>query len=159
MKLQLKFNNQSSNPSCAIKINNIELYRGTVKNEYEFFIESANGPCELLIEHWGKLPEDTIVENGVIVKDKSFELEKVVIDDYDIEELIWESEFVSSDGAVYPSCLFFGPTGSYVLKFYTPVVRWMLETRHNKNNNDPHWEEDYNYWTEACKVLTQISNK
>jgi hypothetical protein len=117
------------------------------------------GTTTLIIEHWGKKSEDTIVENNVIVRDRSFELDCIKIDGYDLEELKWDSNFHAKDGTVYPSCLFFGPNGCFVLEFEPPVLRWMLQTRHNKNNNDPHWEEDYNYYTEACRLLEQIPPK
>jgi hypothetical protein len=92
-----------------------------------------------------------LVENGKIIRDKSFELEKVIIDSYDIQELIWNSEYVAESGEIYPGCLFFGPNGTYTLNFYQPVVHWILHTR-----NEPGWEEDYEYYDQACKLLKQI---
>lgn len=159
MKLHLKFQNQVDSPLCAIAINGVELYRGEVGDSYDFDVELVDGDVQLTIEHWGKRPEDTVVDNGTIVRDRSFELKQITIDNYDLEELVWRSEFQAVDGNVYPSCLFFGPNGSYVLNFYTPVLHWILKTRHETNQSDPHWEEDYNYYTKACKLLTQILNK
>lgn len=159
MKLTLNFINIANNPMCRIYINDLELYSGIVQSEYTFDTVVPVGPTTLTIEHWDKQPEDTVVENGIIVSDRSFELASILIDNYDLEELKWNSEFRSIDGAVYPSCLFFGPNGKFVLAFENPVLRWILKTRHEKNNNDPHWEEDYNYYTEACRLLTQILPK
>lgn len=156
MKLKLKFKNIVDAPKFKIVVNNNELYSGPVLENFEYDHICAIGPCSLVIEHWDKLPSDTIVQDGKIVRDRSFELDKIVIDDYDIEELIWNSEFLAQDGQVYPSCLFFGPNGKFVLNFYNPALYWILKTRHEKNNNDPLWEEDYNYYQQACKILTQM---
>jgi hypothetical protein len=156
MKLQLKFKNIVDSPHCAIRINGQELYRGGVPADFLNNFEQLESDCVLVIEHINKQPSDTIVKGGTIIRDRSFELDQIVIDGYDLEELKWTSEFRAQDGAVYASCLFFGPNGKFVLKFSNPVLPWMLKTRHEKNNNDPHWEEDYNYYQQACKILQQI---
>ena len=133
-----------------------ELYSGIVLPSFEYNHSFVEGQYQLIIEHWDKLPTDTIVKDGKIIRDRSFELDKIVIDGYDLEELIWASKFLAEDGQIYPSCLFFGPNGQFKLDFYNPVLYWILKTRHEKNNNDPNWEEDYNYYQQACKILTQI---
>jgi hypothetical protein len=156
MRLELKFKNIIDAPKCRILLNNTELYSGPVLPDFEYQHPCPDGQCYLVIEQWDKLPTDTIVQDGKIVRDRSFEISNIIIDDYDIEELIWNSEFVANDGQRYPSCLFFGPNGKFVLNFYNPVLHWILKTRHEKNNNDPNWEEDYNYYQQACKILTQI---
>lgn len=156
MKINLKFKNIIDAPNCSVVVGDKNLYSGVVENEFVFDFEYPEEEYTLSIAQWGKRPEDTVVEDGHIVRDRSFELEKIVIDGYDLEDLVWESKFKADDGAVYPSCLFFGPNGRFVINLYNPILRWILKTRHEKNNNDPHWEEDYNYYQEACKRLTQI---
>jgi hypothetical protein len=138
-------------------MNEQELYRGVTPADFLNEFEQSDSDCILVVEHIDKHPSDTIVEDGKIIRDRSFELEQITIDGYNLEELKWASEFRSKDGAVYTSCLFFGPNGEFILKFNNPVLRWILKTRHDKNNNDPHWEEDYNYYQQACKILQQIS--
>jgi hypothetical protein len=159
MNIQLTFKNIVDAPMCSIYINNQELYKGTVPPTFDTTVDSDSVECVLTVRHFDKRPEDTMVVDGAIVRDRSFEIEKVIIDNQDLDELIWESEFRAVDGAVYKSCLFFGPNGQFVLKFTNPVLRWILQTRHHKNNNDPYWEEDYNYYQQACKILQQISIK
>jgi hypothetical protein len=156
MKLQLKFKNIIDTPMCVIRVNDQELYRGTVPDQYSKEFNFYDIDAILMIEHIDKNPQDTIVKDGIIIRDRSFELDQIIIDGYDLEELKWASEFRAQDGAVYTSCLFFGPNGKFVLKFSNPVLHWILKTRHEKNNNDPHWEEDYNYYQQACKILQQI---
>ena len=159
MKLHLEFTNIVDLPKCKIFVNDQELYSGNVCPSYDFDIAIAEGPASIRIVHWDNTPQDTIVENGIIIHDRSFELVKLVIDDYDLEELIWLSEFRATDGTIYPSCLFFGPNGDFVLESTLPVLPWILGTRHATNNNDPDWEQDYNYYITACKILQQISIK
>lgn len=156
MKLQLKFKNIVDSPHCVIRMNEQELYRGVTPADFLNEFEQSESDCILVVEHIDKHPSDTIVEDGKIIRDRSFELEQITIDGYNLEELKWASEFQAKDGAVYTSCLFFGPNGEFILKFNNPVLRWILKTRHDKNNNDPHWEEDYNYYQQACKILQQI---
>lgn len=159
MKLYIEFENIIDSPMCEIRVNQHSLYKGHVFPSYNFELDIADKDVTLYIEHWDKKPTDTVVEQGKIVRDRSFTLKKLEIDDYDLEELVWQSEFHATDGAVYKSCLFFGPNGTFVLKFINPVLYWMLKTRHELHNNDPTWEQDYNYYTAACKLLNQISNK
>jgi hypothetical protein len=138
-------------------MNDQELYRGVAPADFLNDFEQPESDCVLVIAHVDKQSSDTIVKDGIIIRDRSFELDQITIDGYDLEELKWTSEFRAQDGAVYASCLFFGPNGEFVLKFSNPVLPWILKTRHEKNNNDPHWEEDYTYYQQACKTLQQIS--
>lgn len=151
MRLQLQFKNIVDNPMCRIYLCQQLQYEGSVKDLFDFTVDCANTNCELRIEHWDKQPKDTKVENGVIVRDRSFELASIRIDNYDLKELVWQSKFVAQDGTVYPSCLFFGPNGNFLLEFSQPVLYWIL-----KNRNEPGWQEDYKYYETACRLLTQI---
>lgn len=155
MKIELKFKNIVDNPKCVIMLDQQVLDTGTVKENYEFDIDCVEETHILKILHTDKKPNETIVEHGVIVRDRSFELEKIVLDGYNIEELIWDSEFVADDGTIFPSCLFFGPNGQYQLTFFTPVLKWIIKHRAEKNS-DTTWEEDYNYYMQAWKLLKQI---
>lgn len=159
MNITLQFKNIIDQPECSISINNQTVFLGTVIENVNCDQDIPVGPCRLTITHINKQPEDTVVENGVIVRDRSFELEKIIVDGYNFEELIWQSKFTAVTGEEYKSCLFFGPCGSFAIDFYNPVLYWILKTRNEKNNNDPYWEEDYNYYQTACTLLKQISNK
>lgn len=158
MKLQLNFCNIVDQPLCCIQVNKEILFSGSVQNQHTFDI-NVNNNVNLVISHYGKIPSDTVVENNTIIRDRSFELSQIIVDGYDLEELKWLSEFRSTNGEVYPSCLFFGPNGDFIINFEVPILRWMLQQRHIKNNNDPDWEQDYNYYVNACNLLTQISKK
>lgn len=159
MKIKLQFKNIIDDPRCTIRINNHILFSGIVQPQHVFDVAVPQGTCRLTIKHWDKLPEHTIVEQGVIVRDRSFELERCILDNYDIQELIWSSCFVADHGEVYESCLYFGPNGEFQLDFENPPLRWILRTRHERDNNDPHWEEDFEYYQQACNRLQLMSIK
>jgi len=155
MKIQLQFKNIVDEPRCHILINNQVLFAGITQLHHAFDVPVPEGACRLTIVHHDKAPEHTIVENNVIVRDRSFELERCVIDDYDLQELVWHSKFVADDGAVYKSCLFFGLNGEFRLDFENPALLWILRTRHEQNNNDPCWQEDYESYVRACRLLNK----
>ena len=159
MKIQLQFKNIVDDPRCRILINDQVLFVGITQLQHAFDVEIPEGVCRLTIVHYDKSPEHTIVENGVIVRDRSFELERCVIDGYNLQELVWHSELVADDSNVFKSCLFFGPNGECRLDFENPALRWILRTRHKQNNNDPHWEQDFEYYQQACKRLQLMSTK
>jgi hypothetical protein len=156
MKLQLYFKNINCSPECLVDINGQVCYTGTV-TELITVEYNTKGPITLSIRFTNKSPMDTVIDsNGTIVQDKNFELEKIVADGYEFDELIWHSQYIADHGDTYASCLFFGPPGTFIIKFANPVLPWILETKHMKYNNDPSWAEDYEYYKQACKILTQI---
>jgi hypothetical protein len=155
----LTFTSIVDNPRCQIRLEEQILYTGSVLPSIDFDLAQSLGPVSLTISHIDKRPEDTVVIDGKIVRDRSFELASIIVDGYDIEELKWQSQFRSVDGNVYDSCLFFGPNGDFHIVFELPILKWILRCRHEKNNDDPHWEDDYQSYTNACIILDQISQK
>jgi hypothetical protein len=159
MQLLLKFKNINNQPECQISVNGLVIHSGPVPDIFTDELDIPDEHIQLKIEFTNKMPEDTIVENGEIVKDKNFELDQVIVDQYDFKELIWQGNYRSNNSDVYPGCLFFGPPGYFEINFRQPVLHWILKTRNDINHNDPDWELDYTYYTEACKLLTLISLK
>lgn len=158
MQLILNFTNIVDAPMCVVRLCDQVLYKGLVEPQLRFDWPMVSDQVTLTISHTDKLPQDTVVENGRIVRDRSFELASIVIDGYDLEELKWNSRFTAVDGSVYESCLFFGPNGDFKIAFELPILKWILRCRHQ---NDPSqiWEQDYNYYMQACQILQQISKK
>ena len=159
MQILLKFKNINNSPECKISVNDIVLHAGNVPDTFSKELTLLDQHVKVRREFTNKTPEDTVVENGEIVKDKNFELDQIVIDQYEFKELIWQGNYYSNHNDVYPSCLFFGPPGYFEIHFHQPVLHWLLQTRNTRNQNDPDWETDYNYYTKACKLLTLISHK
>jgi hypothetical protein len=152
---QINFGPGNKEPMIDLKLNNHSLYQGPVLAQLDVETDAGEKNC-LQIMFTNKEHSDTVCDSaGKIVNDMNFNLTKIVIDDHDLEELIWQGKYVS-DKNEYPSCLFFGPAGQFVLNFDYPVLRWILKTRHDINQQDLNWEEDYNYYVNACKILNNL---
>ena len=157
--LELRFKNINSlknkNPALQVVLNDAELVNDTVKPYFK--IETAEKEHNVLkIYFANKKDSDTVLDhNNNIIEDLNFELEQIIINGYDVKDLIWNSQYVTKTEKIQ-SCLFFGPKGYFEFKFDIPILKWVLKTNHEKHNNDPNWEEDYNYYIEAWKLLSQI---
>lgn len=160
MKLHFEFDHINFGPNhrtpvIDIKLNHQTLYHGPVVCELDLHCANNHTNC-LEIFFVNKDFSDTACDaNGTIVADMNFCLEKIVIDDTDFEELIWQSTYVCEDQTLN-GCLFFGPKGRFVIDFEYPLLRWILKTRNSINGLDPNWEEDYNYYVNACKILNNL---
>lgn len=160
MNLILKFKNINSVqgvPVLDIAINNRCVWHGDVQNE----IHIQHDDCDLIaldISHVDKDPsKHCIVENGQIIADRNCELDEIIVDSYNIEELKWQSSYVTTDNEVLDKCLFFGKNGTWSISLELPILRWILRTRHELMNNDPTWEQDYESYTTACKLLNKLN--
>jgi hypothetical protein len=157
MNLALKFKNiQPCNglPRIRIHINDAVVFENTVCPLITVQCHPVDNRINLSIEHYGKDPVvDTVVDNGVIVQDRSCELDTIEVDGYDLQELKWHSAYHCDDGSVLDKCLFFGKPGTWRMACELPVLRWILRTRHEINRNDPTWAEDYESYVRACRLL------
>ena len=162
VNFEFKFKNinpvNNKYPICRIELNSDDIFSGKVEQRIVLDADTQeNNVLRIFFENKGN--KDTILDdNNQIKQDLNFELEKLTIDGIDLQHLIWESSYVAKD-SVIDSCLFFGPKGFWELKFDIPVLKWFLKTNHNKNNNDPTWEEDYKYYKESCQILNKIQIK
>lgn len=160
MNIKLKFKNINECngvPKLCISMNSTELFKGDVLPEIELNTDAVTTAC-LTITHFDKNNStDVIVKDGVVVADKNCELEDIIIDGYNLEELKWRSVYFTEDDEVLDGCLFFGKNGHLELKFETPVLRWILKSRHETLNNDPYWEQDYESYTAACKLINKLN--
>lgn len=162
--IELKFKNinlsNNKEPIVRVVINDNELINETVKprlvTPLSFYDDEIPEHNVLKIYFANKENSDTVLDyNNNIIEDLNFELEQIIIDGYDVKDLIWNSQYVTKTEKIQ-SCLFFGPKGYFEFEFDMPILKWFLKTNHEKHNNDPNWEEDYNYYTEAWKLLSQI---
>ena len=162
--IELRFKNinivNNKQPLVRVVINDVELLNEPVKTKMVTPLTLNDQPVPtkniLKIFFDNKEDSDTKLDHeNKIVADLNFELEQIIIDGHDIKNLIWNSEYVAK-GEKIPSCLFFGPKGHFEFKFDMPILKWILKSNHEKHNNDPNWEEDYNYYTEAWELLSQI---
>lgn len=137
-------------------VNSQEKYTGKVVECVSIDTHDA-GDTVIQVEFTNKLPSDTVIDQGGnIVADKNFELDRIIVDGYSLEELIWHSVYCADSGDQFQSCLFFGPPGRFEIIIENPILPWILKTRHNEYNNDPDWETDYQHYLTACNILQQI---
>ena len=159
MNLALKFKNiQDCNglPRIRIVINNAVVFENTVCPLITIQCHPVDNKINLSIEHYGKdSSTDTVVVDGVIVQDRSCELDTIEVDGYDLQELKWLSAYHCDDGTVLDKCLFFGKNGTWRIAFELPALKWILCTRHEINRNDPNWSEDYESYVRACRLLNK----
>ena len=159
MNLALKFKNiQPWNglPHIRIVINDAVVFENTVCPLITVQCHPVDNQIKLSIEHYGKdTAVDTVVIDGVIVQDRSCELDTIEVDGYDLQELKWLSAYHCDDGSVLDKCLFFGKNGTWHMAFELPVLKWILRTRHEINRNDPTWSEDYESYVRACRLLNK----
>jgi hypothetical protein len=159
MNLTLKFKNiQDCNglPNIRIVINDAVVFENTVCSLITIQCHPVDNKINLSIEHYGKDPStDTVLADGVIVQDRSCELDTIEVDGYDLQELKWLSVYHCDDGSVLDKCLFFGKNGTWRIAFELPALRWILRTRHEINRNDPDWSEDYESYVRACRLLNK----
>jgi len=159
MDLEFNFKHIKSvngkDPVCRINVNGVDLFTGVVKEQIRLSTDSGqDNVIKVFFEN--KTGKDTIVDDeGKIVTDLSFELERLKIDGVDLKHLIWQSSYHYDDSKI-DSCLFFGPKGYWQIEFGVPVLRWWLELNHDKNNDDPTWEQDYKHYEEVCQRLDRI---
>ena len=163
MTLEFKFKDinalPNKKPTCRIELNGTDIFIEKVVPQIELDASVNAEENNLRIYFENKQGKDTILdENNNISQDLNFELEKLTINGLDLQHLIWQSRYFAKD-SVIDSCLFFGPKGYWEIKFNSPILKWFLKTNHEKNNNDPDWEIDYNYYEEACQKLSKIQTR
>ena len=139
-------------PFIQIYLNGESVHTGEVKTVVDLAVETLEKNI-IEIKFINKTDKDVIIDHkGNIIADLNFELEKILFDNIDIEHLKWESYYDTGVDKIQ-GCLFFGPAGKFVMQFEMPILRWILKTNHDKNNNDPNWEEDYHYYSEAWNKI------
>ena len=79
-----------------IKVNNTEYYNGIVQNKrtINFTVDNLDKKQELTITLINKsLNKDTVLKDGKIVMDKLVKIEKIVLDEVNIKENIFEATY------------------------------------------------------------------
>ena len=93
------------------------------------------GTHELKIRLENKTIDDTVVENGEVVKDMLLNIDDITIDDISLGNLLWSAEYVLDKPQIYKGqtidhldgCVNLGWNGTYILKFSSPFYIWLLE--------------------------------
>jgi hypothetical protein len=95
----------------------------------------AEGSHTLKIRLENKTDQDTIVENGQVIKDMLLNIDDIIIDDISLGNLLWSAEYVLDKPQEYlgktinhlDSCVNLGWNGTYILNFTSPFYVWLLE--------------------------------
>jgi hypothetical protein len=94
-----------------------------------------NGDHALKIRLENKISDDTVIENGEVVKDMLLNIDDIIIDDISLGNLLWSAEYILDKPQTYKGqeidhldgCVNLGWNGTYVLKFSSPFYLWLLE--------------------------------
>jgi hypothetical protein len=105
------------------------------QQEIKFERTIDEGLHTLKIRLENKTNQDTVVENGEVVKDMLLNIDDITIDDISLGNLLWSAEYVLDHPQEYrgqtisklDNCVNLGWNGTYVLKFTSPFYIWLLE--------------------------------
>jgi hypothetical protein len=93
----------------------------------EFIKEIPNDTkAKLNITLYDKTQDQTIVENGKIIKDQLLFLIKIMLNDMDIEKLIYSAKYTVGT-EVKNEVTVLGQNATWCLEFETPLYMWFLE--------------------------------
>lgn len=95
----------------------------------------SEGPHQIKIRLENKTNQDTLLENGKIVKDMLLNVDDIIIDEISLGNLLWTAEYHLDQPQNYQGkiitqlnhCVNLGWNGSYILHFTSPFYRWLLE--------------------------------
>ena len=108
---------------------------GSAEQIVSFERRTDEGPHELKIRLENKTVNDTVIENGEVVKDMLLNIDDITIDDISLGNLLWSAEYILDKKRIYKGqeidhldgCVNLGWNGTYVLKFTSPFYIWLLE--------------------------------
>lgn len=125
-------------PEFAIGIDDQEFVRDSVTDSktFTFFVDLTEDNHFLWIDFLNKLDTDIKKdqyedpENFEVLADMILNIEKISIDDIEIENLKWSaSKFIPKDPTrpTLDRCVNLGWNGRYRIDFTSPVYLWLLE--------------------------------
>jgi hypothetical protein len=105
------------------------------QQEIKFERSVDDGPHTLKIRLENKNTNDTVLENGEVIKDMLLNIDDVMIDDISLGNILWSAEYILDHPQEYrgqtitklDNCVNLGWNGTYVLKFTSPFYIWLLE--------------------------------
>ena len=148
--MKIKFNlyvkNYNGGPALKIYAGKDLLKAVTLEKSGHQTIEldvDMDFPNILVLEHHGKnMRRDTKIEDGVIVDDKGFVLEKVSIGNIILENELYLFEFVKDDGEVLKNNNYIGFNGRFVIKIDSNnLTMWYVNLQQIMTNS----LTDFNY--------------
>ena len=128
--IELSPNYWDKPPKVKIDVNNDIVWNAYITDNtvVEFNKEIPNDTkAKLNITLYDKSQDQTVVENEKIIKDQLLFLVKIMLDDMDIEKLIYSAKY-TTDTEVRDEVTVLGQNnGIWCLEFETPLYLWFLE--------------------------------
>ena len=100
---------------------------------FERRVDEGDHTLKIRLEN--KTVNDTVIENGEVVKDMLLNIDDIAIDDISLGNLLWSAEYILDKKRIYKGqeidhlvgCVNLGWNGTYLLKFTSPFYIWLLE--------------------------------
>ena len=149
--MKIKFNftvkNYNGGPSLNIYSGRDLLKAVTLNRAGHQTIEldvDIDFPTQLVLEHHGKnMRKDTKIEDGVIVDDKGFILEKINIGNIILENELYLFEFVKDDGEILKNNNYIGFNGRFIIKIDSNnLTTWYVNLQQSMTNSLPDFDYD-----------------
>ena len=105
------------------------------QHTFNFEHTVCEGLHSLKIRLENKTDQDTVIENGQVIKDMLLNINDIVIDDISLGNLLWSAEYKLDNPHEYKGrvidhldgCVNLGWNGTYILNFTSPFYVWLLE--------------------------------
>jgi hypothetical protein len=102
---------------------------------FSFERNVTEGDHTLKIRLENKTENDTVIEDGEVIKDILLNIEDITVDEISLGNLIWSAEYILDNPHKYQgktidhldNCVNLGWNGTYILKFTSPFYIWLLE--------------------------------
>jgi len=128
-------------------------------------LDLLEGEHTLSIEFYGKTNKNVLFsksENKVL-QEQFLEIKNIYIDNIEIPEFIKYSGVYSFNGEEYKSAMWFGVNGTWSIKFYTPIIDWILHEKIllEEKYNPPNmlYYDKVNIEKEKLKQIKEILDK
>jgi len=126
-------------PQFSIWLDDHQVVNSEISNiaqqTFNFERTIDKGAHTLKIRLENKSYNDTLIENGEVVKDMLLNIDDIIIDDISLGNLLWSAEYILDRPQEYKGqtidhldgCVNLGWNGTYILKFSSPFYIWLLE--------------------------------
>lgn len=106
-------------------------------------IPNSRGNHLICVERFGKEDHNVVVSDGFIIEDQVVEIESIFINGVKLPDFVINNhtEFKFAD-QVHKGSTYFGPNGTWSLKYYGSMVTWLLD---RKITHEVQYNQDYQF--------------
>jgi len=132
IKFDIFVNNYNGGPKIKIYNNDSLLLQTVLTEKGHQTIEldvALKCPTKLTIEHYDKnMKYDTKLENGNIIEDKGFILEKIKFDNFVLENELYHFKFIKDNGEELKDSNYIGYNGKYIINIDSDeLITWYFK--------------------------------